>query len=49
MYVMLEQYYIYEKGQSLVVIDEGPDWVRTNRGIYVFKNLIRGMDNEDNS
>jgi len=37
---MHENYGPYLKGEVLRVISEGPDWVRTNRGIYVPKLLL---------
>ena len=47
MYQLLERYWKYGKGTQLVVAREGPDWVRTNHGIYVPKNLLRMSETEE--
>jgi len=39
MYSMLVNYGTYKEGQRLVIVDEGVDWFRTNKGIYIPKNL----------
>ena len=47
MYSMLVNYGPYKEGQRLVIVDEGVDWFRTNKGIYIFKNLTSWILNKE--
>lgn len=40
MYRLIEQYWKYKAGKQLIMVSEGPDWIRTNHGIFVPKYLL---------
>lgn len=40
MYRMLESYGPYKRGKTIIVVEEGHDWVRTNKGYYIPKFLV---------
>lgn len=45
--VMVLDYAGYKKGQVVKiseVVDPKQDWVKTNKGVYIYRDYVRGID-----